>query len=108
LPSAARLALFRICQEALTNVLKHAGEGVRVVVTQNWRADEVVLTITDADGRGGQGPATDLGDLGLGLIGMRERAELLGGTLVAGPTEGGGFQVRTPSETATAMTGVEQ
>ena len=131
LPSAARLALFRICQEALTNVLKHAGEGARVVVTENWRADEVVLTITDADGQGGQGSSTDLGDLGLGLIGMRERAELLGGTLVAGPTETGGFQVRTalpfagpgdldapaaaepeampnPVPTVPAMTGVEQ
>jgi signal transduction histidine kinase len=97
LPSGSRLALYRICQEALTNVLKHGGEGVRVVVALSWSETEVTLTVTD---RGGAGvpdldpdAAEPLAGLGLGLIGMRERAEIVGGTLEAGPTEDG-FRVR--------------
>ena len=97
MPSGSRLALYRICQEALTNVLKHAGAGVRVIVALSWNANEVVLTVTD---RGGAGvPEVDpdaaepLAGLGLGLIGMRERAEIVGGNLEAGATEDG-FRVR--------------
>ncbi len=97
LPSGCRLALYRICQEALTNVIKHAGEGVQVIVALSWSDADVTLTVTD---RGGNGvvdltPATEepLAGLGLGLIGMRERAELVGGSLEAGPVEGG-FRVR--------------
>lgn len=97
LPSGSRLALYRICQEALTNVLKHAGAGARVIVALSWSVNEVVLTVTD---RGGEGaPEVDpdavwpLAGLGLGLIGMRERAEIVGGALEAGPTEDG-FRVR--------------
>ena len=97
LPSGSRLALYRICQEALTNVLKHGGQGAQVIVALAWGEDEVTLTVTD---RGGQGaPPIDpdaqepLAGLGLGLIGMRERAEIVGGSLEAGPTEDG-FRVR--------------
>lgn len=94
LPAGSRMALFRICQEALTNVLKHAGERARVVVTENWTDASVVLTVTNEGGTGGTVPADDpLGGYGLGLIGMRERAEVVGGTLEAGPTEEG-FRVR--------------
>lgn len=93
LPSGARMALYRISQEALTNVLKHAGEQANVVLAENWQSAQVSLTITSSGGV--RAKATDpvtgvaLPGLGLGLIGMRERAELLGGTLVAGPTDAG-------------------
>lgn len=93
LPSGARMALYRIAQEALTNVLKHAGEGASVILAENWQPAQVSLTITSTGGV--RAKATDpvtgtaLPGLGLGLIGMRERAELLGGTLVAGPTDAG-------------------
>ncbi len=97
LPSGSRLALYRICQEALTNVIKHAGEGAQSVVALSWSGSEVMLTVTDRGGRGPvalpPGAAEPLAGLGLGLIGMRERAELVGGTLEAGPTEDG-FRVR--------------
>lgn len=95
LPSASRLALFRICQEALTNALKHAGIGAAVIVTQSWRDDQVALTVTDT-GSGGEGIADGeqrLGSPGLGLVGMRERAELIGGSFQAAATSDG-FRVR--------------
>ena len=93
LPAAARMALYRISQEALANVLKHAGEGASVILAENWQPSQVGLTITSTGGTTAK--ATDpvtgaaLPGLGLGLIGMRERAELLGGALVAGPTDTG-------------------
>jgi signal transduction histidine kinase len=93
LPSGTRTAMHRITQEALTNVLKHAGEGASVIVTENWRDESVILTVTSSGGT--LAKATDpltgeaLPGVGMGLIGMRERAELLGGNLKAGPTEGG-------------------
>jgi signal transduction histidine kinase len=110
LPSGSRLALYRICQEALTNVLKHGGEGVKVVVALSWTGSEAVLTVTN---RGGSGvpeldPDADepLSGLGLGLLGMRERAEIVGGTLEAGPTEDG-FRVRASIPLATLTEEVE-
>ena len=110
LPSGSRLALYRICQEALTNVIKHAGEGAQAVVALAWTSDEVTLTVTDRGGRGPvagpPGAGEPLAGLGLGLIGMRERAELVGGTLAAGPTEDG-FRVRATIPLASAVEGVE-
>jgi signal transduction histidine kinase len=97
LPSGSRLALYRVCQEALTNVLKHAGEGAQVIVALSWADDDVTLTVTDRGGSGATetvpGAEEPLSGLGLGLIGMRERAELVGGSLEAGPSEDG-FRVR--------------
>jgi signal transduction histidine kinase len=97
LPSGSRLALYRICQEALTNVIKHAGDGAQVIVAMSWEGPDVTLTVTD---RGGcevpelpPGTQEPLAALGLGLLGMRERAELVGGTFDAAPTEDG-FRVR--------------
>jgi signal transduction histidine kinase len=93
LPAGARMALYRISQEALANVLKHAGEQADVILAENWQPAQVSLTITSSGGV--RAKATDpvtgtaLPGLGLGLLGMRERAELLGGTLVAGPTDAG-------------------
>ena len=73
-------------QEALTNVVKHAGaDTARVTVTH--RPDAIMLDIVD-HGRGGEIRAE-----GHGLTGMRERAALYGGTLLAGPMPGGGFKV---------------
>ncbi|GGW50695.1 sensor histidine kinase [Streptomyces xantholiticus] len=91
LPAEASQAVRRVAQEALTNVRKHApGAEVRLVL--GYLTDEVSLEIRDFGGRGKAGDLTVSG-AGYGLLGMRERAELLGGTLEAGP-EGKGFAVR--------------
>ena len=83
------LAAYRIVQEALTNALKHAGPA-RAAVAVRYAAGALELEVTD-DGRG----AVPAGDgHGHGLIGMRERAALYGGTLETGPAEHGGFAVR--------------
>jgi signal transduction histidine kinase len=88
IPSASQLAIFRIVQESLTNAGRHAQASEVSVVLEDDGGDHLV-TITD-DGRGGDPEA----EQGRGLVGMRERAELLGGTLEAGPVPGGGFRVR--------------
>lgn len=89
LPPGARLVIYRVAQEALTNVLKHAGPGAQAIVTLQWRPTEVHLEVTD-DGRGA---ATTSDGAGLGLMGMRERVDVYGGTVRAGPRPGGGFGV---------------
>ncbi|NLE98321.1 MAG: sensor histidine kinase [Propionibacterium sp.] len=84
------LALQRVCQEALTNSLKHAGPGAKMSVLLQWTDDVVILQVDD-DGRG----AAALTDgAGGGLVGMRERAQLFGGHVVAGPRPTGGFRVK--------------
>lgn len=90
LPIGAGLALYRVTQEALTNILKHAGPGPQAFAQLTWEPQAVVLTVSD-DGRGAA--ARDDGD-GLGIAGMTERASLFGGTLSAGPRAGGGYLVR--------------
>jgi signal transduction histidine kinase len=90
LPQTLDLSAYRIVQEALTNVLKHAG-GAAASVTVAYRLDAIALTITDS---GEAAPAPSNGSAGgHGLVGMRERAALFGGTLKAGPREGRGFEV---------------
>jgi signal transduction histidine kinase len=89
LPPGVGLTVYRICQEALTNVLKHAGPDPAVTVLVQWRPAALVLEVTD-DGRGA---AADTDGAGHGLVGMRERAVMVGGTLSAGPRPGGGFRV---------------
>ena len=84
-----RLTFYRVAQEALTNIRKHARAG-RVEICLAYEPSGTRLTIEDF-GRCGERPAPADGT-GYGLTGMRERAELLGGTLTAGPT-GGGFVV---------------
>jgi signal transduction histidine kinase len=89
LPAATDLAAYRIVQESLTNVTRHAGAR-HVTVSLVHRQDEVELTVED-DGVG----ATADDDLrsGNGLLGMRERAAAIGGDLDAGPLPAGGFRV---------------
>lgn len=82
------LAALRIVQEALTNVIKHAGPGATASVRVR-RDDGLCVTVED-DGRGAA--ATDDGQ-GYGVVGMRERASALGGHLAAGPRAGGGYLV---------------
>jgi signal transduction histidine kinase len=84
----AGLAVVRTAQEALTNVRKHA-PGARAQVTLRYLNDKVELEVTDS---GGTESVIELGRGGYGLVGMRERAELIDGTLATGP-DGKGFRV---------------
>jgi signal transduction histidine kinase len=86
LGAGLELSAYRIVQEALTNVVKHAGTD-RARVTVEHRPDAVVLNVVD-HGRGG-----DVRQEGHGLSGIRERAALYGGTVLAGPMPNGGFKV---------------
>jgi signal transduction histidine kinase len=92
MPAGAQLAAYRIVQESLTNVLKHAGPAGRAWVRLQWRPDGLELAVLD-DGRGASAAITESDGQGHGLLGMRERAELHGGRLTAAPREGGGFGV---------------
>ena len=90
LPAAVHAAGYRIVQEALTNVLRHAGAAhVRVGVGRDVAAVRVEV-LDDGSGSAANGA----GGSGTGVAGMRERAAALGGTLEAGPAGGGGWRVR--------------
>ena len=88
LPSALDSAAYRILQESLTNAIRHAGPS-RVRIRILYGEHELRITVTD-DGPGA--PVPPAGN-GRGIAGMRERCELLGGSLVAGPRAEGGFEV---------------
>ena len=93
LPGAADVALGWVVREATTNVLRHSGAG-QVAVELTEDDGRAVLTVTD-DGRGGVPGVTVLGTTsGSGLAGLRERVGALGGELVAGPVDGGGYRLR--------------
>lgn len=95
LPSSVELTAYRIVQEALTNTRKHGGPAVGATVRLSYQDDDLDLLIED-DGRGAQRELYEEGGadgLGHGLIGMRERVGMVGGTLAAGPRSGGGFRV---------------
>jgi signal transduction histidine kinase len=97
LPASIDLAAFRIVQEALTNIVRHAGAGA-ATVELTYGPDELTVQIDD-DGRspGASGVRREVPDGesgGNGIPGMRERAVALGGTFDAGPRSGGGFRVR--------------
>ncbi len=85
------LTVYRVVQEALTNVLKHAGRGASATVALHWAEDAVTLVVRD-DGGGGT-PSSPAGD-GRGLSGMRARVEPYGGTVSAMPHPGGGYELR--------------
>jgi signal transduction histidine kinase len=86
LDGGAGLTLYRVVQEALTNVGKHAGRGAEVTVRIAWAPNGVEVSITDC---GGDGVDADLPSSGQGLSGMAERVSLIGGHLRAGPADGG-------------------
>ncbi len=102
LPAAVGLGLYRIVQEALTNTLKHAGPGASAAVRVQRVGGLVEVEVrddglgTDLGYRSGARPVQggNLVSGGNGLIGMRERASVLGGSLDAGPLPGGGWRVR--------------
>jgi signal transduction histidine kinase len=83
------VAVYRIVQEALTNVRKHASPGAAAQVRLRYSTDELLIRVTD-DGYG-PGPGAPAG--GHGLAGMHERAAMYGGTVRTGPHPGGGFEV---------------
>jgi signal transduction histidine kinase len=91
LSGVVSLAAYRVVQESLTNVLRHAAAR-RAEVALAYGDDALVVTVSD-DGRGA-GASPDAGAGGHGLAGMRERVTVLGGRLDAGPRDGGGFAVR--------------
>jgi signal transduction histidine kinase len=91
LPSAVDQAAYRILQESITNVIRHAGPA-RVTVSLTYGPDELELRVAD-DGRGPR-DAGHGAEGGQGIVGMRERVALLGGELTTGARPGGGFQVR--------------
>lgn len=90
LRTGAALAAYRIVQESLTNARKHGGPTVTAAVTLRFCDDQLVITVTN-DGRGRASGSDD--GTGHGLIGMRERVEVYGGTVTAGPRPGGGWRV---------------
>ncbi|MFE2511355.1 sensor histidine kinase [Streptomyces naganishii] len=107
LSSGVQLCVYRVVQEALTNVLKHA-PGARATVELRYAGGQLTVSVAD-DGRAagkdegksegkGEGKGVDSDKMrehvGHGLIGMRERAKLYGGTIVVGPRSEGGFGVR--------------
>jgi len=100
LPRGVDLTAYRIVQEALTNVLKHAGHA-RASVLVRYEPGALGLEIVD-DGRGVNGRSESTGRGGQGLVGMRERVAVYGGTFDAGPRSGGGYRVavRLPYEEA--------
>ncbi|MBI0320071.1 sensor histidine kinase, partial [Streptomyces javensis] len=111
LPGSVDLTAYRVVQEALTNVHKHAGPGATAEIRIARVADELEVTIEDdgagartegpeeaPDGAGGSGApgadGTSTGGGGHGLLGMRERVTALRGSCEAGPLPEGGFRVR--------------
>jgi signal transduction histidine kinase len=91
LPPSVDLACYRIVQESLTNVVRHAGAH-HASVTVKAAGDALVVEVAD-DGAGAATNGSGNG-AGQGIVGMRERVLALGGTLEAGPSPGGGFRVR--------------
>lgn len=99
--AGTELSAYRIVQEALTNVIRHAGPLTQVDVRLTHTTDQISVEVVD-DGRGAAARLRDpAGDPvgaqafegGHGLLGMRERVELWGGTLEVGPVDGGGYRV---------------
>lgn len=91
LPPGVDLSAYRVVQEALTNVRKHAGPGARSTVEVSRTPHQLRIVVSD-DGRGAS-TAADPTAPGYGLVGMRERVAMCGGALDAGPRRGGGWHV---------------
>jgi len=89
--TATDLAAYRVIQEALTNVCKHAGPAM-VAVRLRYRPGALDVTVENDAGSGGV-PAAPPAGTGHGIVGMHERIGVLGGTLRTGPRPGGGYRV---------------
>jgi signal transduction histidine kinase len=94
-PAGVDLSAYRIIQEALTNVVRHAGTGSTCVVSLGYTDSDLVIRVTDNGGLPAAFPPASVAapGTGHGIIGMRERVHLCGGTFGAGPLPQGGFQV---------------
>jgi signal transduction histidine kinase len=89
MPPAVEAAAYRIVQESLTNAVRHGGAGVRIAVTVVRDEDALRVEVTDDGTAEPSVPGS-----GFGILGMRERARSVGGTLSAGPRgEAAGFEV---------------
>jgi signal transduction histidine kinase len=110
LPAAVDLAAYRIVQESLTNVIRHAGPA-SAMVRLSYGPEEIDIDVTDT-GHGPKAPGGGTaggGTVGHGQAGMRERAAAVGGIVQAGPRPGGGYQVtaRLPADGALLRTEAE-
>jgi signal transduction histidine kinase len=88
-PPGVDLSAYRIVQEALTNVMKHAGDEASATVTVEYQRDALAVRVLDT----GSGP-TEVYGKGSGLIGIRERVAVVGGEVQTGPGPDGGFEIR--------------
>jgi signal transduction histidine kinase len=94
LPSTVDVTAYRIVQEALTNVVRHAGSGSKATISIDFSDDAVELGISDTGSPDGLPTLQSSTGSRLGLIGMRERVASVGGELTTGPRPAGGFEVR--------------
>ncbi len=92
LPEAVTLAAYRIVQESLSNVIRHA-PGARTTVQLDLDHSDLVLSIVNDPGAQPDQPMESPGRAGLGLPGMRERARLVGGSVETGTRDDGGYRV---------------
>jgi signal transduction histidine kinase len=107
LPPEVGLALYRTAQEALTNTAKYSGPDASVELRLAYAEDAVELVVEDSRSAGSPPAASGLTFGGYGLTGMRERAELLGGSLTAGPTDRGfAVRLRLPASPMPTLAGV--
>ncbi|MFC9810736.1 sensor histidine kinase [Streptomyces virginiae] len=93
-PAAVGAAAYRIVQESLTNAVRHGSPGADLSVDVGLEKDVLTVRVTNGGtAPGGTGGSGATGGSGYGILGMRERARSVGGTLSAGPRDGGGFEV---------------
>jgi signal transduction histidine kinase len=104
-PAGLQASAHRIVQEAFTNIARHVGRA-SVDVDVRVAAEDLVVRVVN--GRAVEPPVAQVTGAGLGLLGMRERAEALGGTLHAGPTDDGGWEVEAVLPLHTASASSEQ
>ena len=105
-PAGVSLAAYRIVQEALTNIVRHAGSPI-VATVMIQATDGRIGLIIDDNGRGVTEHETSTHGGGNGLLGMRERAHMYGGDVLAGPRPGGGFRVRATLDTSTGQVPIQ-
>jgi signal transduction histidine kinase len=93
LPHEVQAAAFRVVQEALTNVRRHAADATEVTVRLGLDGGRLTVSVAD-DGRGGSPLPDAAHGGGFGLVGLKERVTALGGELTAGPRAGDGWETR--------------